>query len=160
MRFLAITETLAATERIQGSAFLRSLCADTLALYPPGNPPLPWVGYLAEEDGQLVGTCAFKSAPGPDGVEIAYFTFPEHERRGVATQMASRLVAIAEAHDVTLITAETLPQPGASTRILEKLGFRRMGSYTHPDDGEVWIWQYTPAADPAHRSREGTPDQD
>lgn len=50
--------------------------------------------------GRYVGACAFKSATTEIGVEIAYFTFPEFECKGIATQMARELVAIAESAGV------------------------------------------------------------
>lgn len=103
----------------------------------------PWVGYIARIDGGSVGTCAFKSPPADGRVEIAYFTFPEHEGRGVATRMASALIDIARQADPTVrITARTLPQQNASTRVLSKLGFVLAGTVQDPEDGEVWEWVY------------------
>lgn len=135
-----ITRELAASPEVQASDFLKELCAATVAMYPEGSPPLPWVGYLAEEQGVLVGTCAFKSPPEAGTVEIAYFTFPTHEGRGVATRMATSLVEIAGENGATRIKAQTLPERNASTRILEKLDFTLVGPAMHAEDGEVWEW--------------------
>lgn len=74
-------------------------------------------------------------------MEIAYFTFREHEGQGIATHMAQLLVNLASENGVVRIKAQTLPEPNASTRILEKLGFVFTGSVNHPEDGEVWEWQ-------------------
>lgn len=102
----------------------------------------PWIGYLVSEADDLVGTCAFKSAPAEGRVEIAYFTFPEHERKGVATRMVEKLLDLASAEDLSLvIAAQTLPEHGASTRILQKHGFVFWGSLQHPEDGLVWEWR-------------------
>jgi len=102
----------------------------------------PWIGYLASEDDVLVGTCAFKSAPKEGVVEIAYFSFPGHEGRGVATRMAQQLIDISHAADPSVtVIAQTLPAYGASTRVLQKLGFVCRRSLPHPDDGLVWEWQ-------------------
>lgn len=136
-----ITHELLASPRVQRSEFLKDLCAATIAIYPQVQPVLPWVGYLGEEDGEFVGTCAFKGPPDLGEVEIAYFTFPGHERRGVATRMAQHLVELARANGVTTIRAQTLPKVSASTRILEKLGFQCVGLISHPEDGEVWEWR-------------------
>ena len=38
------------------------------------------------------------------------------------------------------VTAQTLAESNASTRILEKLGFKRSRSLIHPEEGEVWEW--------------------
>ncbi len=135
-----ITMELAATPEVHDSAFLTQICESTLAMYSQSAPPLPWVGYLAEDQGVIVGTCAFKGPPASGAVEIAYFTFPEYEGRGVATSMAQHLIALAHEHGVERIRAQTLPEKGASTRILEKLGFTCVGPVHHPEDGEVWEW--------------------
>jgi RimJ/RimL family protein N-acetyltransferase len=102
----------------------------------------PWVGYLALENGSCVGTCGFKSPPTDNRVEIAYFTFPGNESKGIATRMASALIQIANntAPDVT-VAAQTLPEENASTSVLRKLKFRCLGSVEHPEDGLVWEWQ-------------------
>jgi [ribosomal protein S5]-alanine N-acetyltransferase len=114
------------------------------ALYSEIGFVRPWTGYLAVIDSLCVGTCGFKSPPVNGHVEIAYFTFPEYEGRGYATLMAQMLVEMARITDpnVTVI-AQTQPHNGASTRILEKIGFKLTGSIQHPEDGEVWEWEYT-----------------
>lgn len=83
----------------------RDVLGQTAALYLTVGFQQPWIGYLALLGGRIVGTCAFKSAPAGGRVEIAYFTFPEFERRGVATSMVRELVAIARANDPTLTVA-------------------------------------------------------
>ena len=114
----------------------------TAQLYKAVGYEPPWIGYLAVENGSCVGSCAFKSPPKNNRVEIAYFTFPGHESRGVATQMASALIRIAinKSPEVT-VAAQTLPQENASTSILKKLQFSFVGSVEHPEDGLVWEWQ-------------------
>jgi len=114
----------------------------TTQLYKAVGYEPPWVGYLAVENGSCVGSCAFKAPPQNNRVEIAYFTFPGNESRGVATRMASELVRIAtdEAPLVT-VAAQTLPEDSASTSILKKLQFRFVGAVEHPEDGLVWEWQ-------------------
>ncbi len=120
MNLVTITLELASSQRIQSSDFLKDLCASIIALYPNGSPVLPWAGYLAEEQGVFVGTCAFKTLPESGEVEIAYFTFPGHEGQSVATRMAQRLVDLATKNGVVRVKAQTLPERNASTRILEK----------------------------------------
>jgi RimJ/RimL family protein N-acetyltransferase len=95
---------------------------------------------------RIVGACGFKAQPSPDGkVEIAYFTFPGFEGQGFATGMANALVVRALASiDVAEVIAHTLPQEGASTRVLEKLAFLRAGERVDPEDGPVWRWRYGP----------------
>ena len=114
----------------------------TTQLYKAVGYEPPWVGYLALENGSVVGSCAFKSPPENNRVEIAYFTFPGHESRGVATRMASALVRIAiNKMPAVTVAAQTLPEEGASTSVLKKLQFRFVGAVEHPEDGLVWEWQ-------------------
>jgi RimJ/RimL family protein N-acetyltransferase len=114
----------------------------TVDLYRSRGYQPPWIGYLAGEAGRAVGTCAFASPPAEGSVEIAYFTFPGHEGRGVATAMARALIALARAADPSLtLVAYTLPKQSASTRILERLGFQCQGLHDHPEDGWVWAWR-------------------
>jgi RimJ/RimL family protein N-acetyltransferase len=119
-----------------------SICDATATMYQRTGFRRPWVGYLAVQDGQVVGTCAFKTPPHDGRVEIAYFTFHEHEGKGIATQMARLLVQLAQETDITFgIMAQTLPQENASTAILRKLGFDQIGMAHDSDVGEVWEWQ-------------------
>ncbi len=141
MEFTAITQELLTETQIQSSEFLSELCKATIAMYSNNSATLPWLGYLAQDNGTFVGTCAFKSPPQNAEVEIAYFTFPQHEGQGVATQMARWLTELAEKNGVKRVKAQTLPEKNASTRILEKLGFTFVGPTVHPDDGTIWEWQ-------------------
>lgn len=102
----------------------------------------PWIGYLALVGETPVGSCGFKSPPADGRVEIAYFTFPEFEGRGLASAMATELVALADRHKASLVVAaQTLPERNASHRVLEKLGFAHVATLEHPEDGTVWEWQ-------------------
>jgi RimJ/RimL family protein N-acetyltransferase len=122
----------------------RSVGEASVGVYRKTGFVRPWVGYLAEKDGRVVGTCAFKSPPQGGRVEIAYFTFPEHEGKGVATRMARRLVQIArDADQAVAVFAQTLPQENASTAVLRKLGFTRTGTAHDDEAGEVWEWTMT-----------------
>lgn len=110
------------------------------------RPRWPWGSYLAIEGSarRLVGTCGFKGNPDADGaVEIAYFTFPGEEGRGVATSIAARMVELASEATpaITLVRAHTLPEVNASGRVLTKNGFTRVGEVIDPEDGLVWRWE-------------------
>ncbi len=118
------------------------VCAQTAALYRSVGFTPPWVGYLALQGLQVVGTCAFSAAPKDGRVEIAYFTFPEFEGNGIATLMAKKLIEIAQAaDDHPMVFAQTLPVANASNSILKKLGFKFTGEVSHPEEGIVWEWQ-------------------
>jgi [ribosomal protein S5]-alanine N-acetyltransferase len=123
-----------------------TIAAATAGMLAAHPAPLPWVGYLALE-GDLrhtVGMCGFKGAPSAAGVaELAYFTFPGEEGRGIATAMASALVQVANGADPAAVAlcAHTLPARNASCRVLEKTGFTCIGPVIDPDDGPVWRWE-------------------
>lgn len=130
---------------------LHAVATQTLALFDrTGVRTQPWSGYLALDParGSIVGTCGFKEPPDSDGVvEIAYFTFPGFEGLGVASAMAAGLIECARsAPGVRRLRAHTLPERNASTRILEKLGFRWLGEVIDPEDGRVWRWERDPIA--------------
>ena len=123
---------------------LRGVAHQTLALFDrTGVTSQPWSGFLAVDrsSNTVVGTCSFVAPPDGDGVvEIAYFTFPAFEGRGVASAMAAATGAVG----VRRVRAYTLPEKSASTRVLEKTGFDCLGAVIHPEDGPVWRWERNP----------------
>jgi RimJ/RimL family protein N-acetyltransferase len=128
---------------------LRGVAEQTLALFQrTGVTTQPWSGFLSVDraSNTIVGTCCFVAPPDGEGVaEIAYFTFPGFEGRGVASAMAAGLVERARsAAGVRRLRAYTSPEKNASTRVLEKLGFRWLGDVIHPEDGPVWRWERDP----------------
>jgi RimJ/RimL family protein N-acetyltransferase len=127
-----------------------SVVASTVQLYERRGYVVPWVGYLAIEEGSCVGACGFTSPPAGGVVEIAYFTYPDFEGRGNATRMAQRLISIAHECDPSVrVIAHTLTEENASNHILKKLGFAFTGTVDHPEDGKIWEWSYEPKFNPA-----------
>ena len=127
---------------LEKSEALDSALAATSAMYDRVGFVPPWTGYLALERGICVGTCGFTGPPNNGEVEIAYFTFPGNEGVGVASRMASELLRIVRdrTHGLPKVCAHTLPEQGASTSILRKLGFVLEGEVVLPEDGTVWKW--------------------
>jgi RimJ/RimL family protein N-acetyltransferase len=125
----------------------RQVVEQTLTNVDGGSDESPWGGHLAVDDGSraVIGTCGFKSPPAEEAtVEIAYFTFPEYEGQGYATAMAGKLIEAARrSPEVRRITARTLPEPNASTRVLKKVGMGFAGEVIDPEDGRVWEWEIT-----------------
>ncbi|MFM9847587.1 MAG: GNAT family N-acetyltransferase [Hyphomicrobiaceae bacterium] len=117
-------------------------------LYSRTGAEAPWIGYLAQGTGHhVVGACGFKDRCRDGSVEIAYVTFPAHQRRGYGTAMTASLLNIALAQDdVREIRAHTLPAENASTIILRRAGFALTGPVHDPEDGEVWRWCFTRTA--------------
>ena len=121
---------------------VREVCAGTAQMYERNGFQPPWTGYLAQVDGVVCGSCAFKTAPQEGEVEIAYYSFPGHEGQGLATAMARELIALAAHADPGVrVTAQTLPEENASTAILRKLGLVMEAAIEHPEDGTVWQWK-------------------
>ena len=118
---------------------------DWLARLHAATAPSPWThgfSIVHRESGVIVGSCGFHGPPTTDGiVEIAYGVAPDHQGKGYATEAAQALVdfAFADAR-VRTVWAHTRPAPSASTRVLTKCGFRRIGEVDHPEDGLVWRW--------------------
>ena len=126
--------------------YLDSVVDAHIALYEKTGASAPWIAYLARLTAtrEFVGVCSFKDKLTGGRVEIAYYTFPPYEGQGYGKAMAGQLVDLALRHpDVTEVTAETLPQESASTRILRRLNFRHVGSAVDADEGEVWTWVLT-----------------
>jgi ribosomal-protein-alanine N-acetyltransferase len=141
MNLIPILKNEMESQSLQQNELAVSVCSQVLKMYERTQPSFPWLGYLLETDSVIVGSCAFKSPPKAGRVEIAYFTFPEFEGRGFATEMAKQLLKIAAATDSNVqVYAQTLPVNSASTKILERLGFTLSGSVNHSEDGLVWEW--------------------
>jgi len=105
----------------------------------------PWIhgfSLVLQSSGAVVGRCGFKGPPEDGIVEIAYGVSPEHQGKGYATEAAEALVSYALRDDqVRTVRAHTLPQANASTRVLTKCGFRRVGEVMDPEDVLVWRWE-------------------
>jgi ribosomal-protein-alanine N-acetyltransferase len=106
----------------------------------------PWrhgFAVVHRDDRLVIGCVGFKGPPDGDGlVEIAYGIVPLYQGRGLATEGAAAGVRFAfEDQAVRVVRAHTLPTPNASTRVLTKCGFTRLGEVVDPDDGPVWRWE-------------------
>ncbi|MFK7904543.1 MAG: GNAT family N-acetyltransferase [Chitinophagales bacterium] len=91
----------------------------------------------------LVGSCGYKGAPSEAGmVEIGYEVAEIYRNRGLATEIAKLLVQQAFEDDkVKIIQAHTIEEANASTRVLEKCGFKKVGSFEDEEEGLVWKWE-------------------
>ena len=122
------------------------LSADWLARLHASTSADPWtLGFsmVHLDSDTVVGTCGFKGPPAAHGVvEIAYGVSPEYQGKGYATEAAQSLTDYAfSSGNVRVVRAHTRPEPNASTRVLTKCGFRRIGEVIDPEDGLVWRWE-------------------
>jgi RimJ/RimL family protein N-acetyltransferase len=121
--------------------FLKELVDNTMEYYNKIGFIMPWVSYLVKDNNNYIGICSFKGNPTNNIVEIAYCTHPNYENRGYATKMCKKLVEIAHNENKKIkLTARTLPELTASTKVLEKNGFINNGIISDTDDGSVYEW--------------------
>jgi [ribosomal protein S5]-alanine N-acetyltransferase len=132
----------------ENSEFINNpLCQETLPFsvdyYKVVGFSPPWICYYARQDGELVGSAAFKGRPVNGVVEIAYSTFDNFRKQGFGATICQKLVELSLKTDSSVrITARTLPETNYSTRILEKNNFKCLGVVEDSDDGLVWEWEY------------------
>lgn len=120
----------------------RDVMEGTVNLYAHEGFEPPWVGYLADWDGDVVGACAFLSPPREGRVEISCQTFAGFSGRGLATEMTRQLVQRARAADPEIeILAQTEAPDGAPVHLLKKLGFVHDTVAAHPGGVRVWQWR-------------------
>lgn len=107
----------------------------------------PWrfgFAVIHKIDNILIGMGGFPGALDFDGVvEIAYGIAPAYQRKGYATEIANVLIDFASRdRRVKIIRAHTLTEPNASTRVLERCGFKKIGETIDPENNlSVWRWE-------------------
>jgi [ribosomal protein S5]-alanine N-acetyltransferase len=126
--------------------FLRAASPDFVAQLQEATAPDPWkFGFAIVHTAEtlVIGMCGFAGPPGADGAaEIAYSIAPEFQGKGYATEAAETLVGFASnSGRVTKVCAYTLLEINASTRVLEKCGFRKIGEITDLEGNQVWRWE-------------------
>lgn len=107
-----------------------------------------WWSYVIvhREDIRVIGTCGFKGPPDLEGrVEIGYEIAESYWSKGYATEAAQALCQFAFAEPgVKAVTASTLAEENASTKLLRKLGFLFVRESMDIEDGRIWEWKLTP----------------
>ena len=98
--------------------------------------------FIHTEDNALIGHGGFKGKANDAGmVEMGYAIVSHYNGRGLATEAAQGLIDYAFSHPhIKTVDAHTLAEPNASTRVLEKVGMKHVGTAQDPDVGEVWHW--------------------
>jgi ribosomal-protein-alanine N-acetyltransferase len=123
-------------------------CLPILAVYPAFYKKVgytkPWIGYFfSNSNNEMIGAGGYKGKPKEGTIEIAYTTFKEFEGKGFGTEICRQLVMLSKQTDSSLrITARTLTNNNASTKILNKNGFVFIGTVHDEEDGDVWEWEY------------------
>jgi len=143
MQLLPVKQTIEENEQFVSDPLCTATLNMCIEFYKKIGFNPPWICYYAEENGQLVGSAAFKGKPVNKTVEIAYGTMEDQRQKGIGTKICKHLVELSLATDPSVrITARTLPEHNFSTKILEKNNFILLGMIDDPEDGDVWEWEY------------------
>ena len=141
MELKAIELNVDKTENMYGSDDCQLLLKVYDEYYQKIGYNLPWIGYFVINENKIVGSCGFKGKPEEGKVEIAYWTFEQYERRGIASFSCKELIRIAHQSDPTIVlTATTAPEHNASTKILQKNGFTFTEVVQDDEIGDAWLW--------------------
>lgn len=97
----------------------------------------------------LIGVGGLKGPPVDGTVEIGYSVATSAQRLGLATEAVQGLIDAVAERGATTARAETLPELGASIRVLEKLGF----SPAEPSRGGLIAFELRPIKQPSLTSR-------
>jgi len=94
---------------------------------------------IEKETGQLAGRFSLKPASScglTGGTELGYRLYPACWGRGLATEGARALIALAFEHlHLDRVVATTMAGNTGSWRVLEKCGLRRVRTFYYPDAG-------------------------
>jgi ribosomal-protein-alanine N-acetyltransferase len=126
--------------------FLLAGSADFMARLRVATEPDPWnfgFAVLHKIDNCMIGFASFTGPPDSNGfVEIAYGIAAAYQGKGYATEAAAALVDFASRNNrVTKVCAHTLPETNASTHVLEKCGFKKIGETIDSENNLVWRWE-------------------
>ncbi len=97
---------------------------------------------VRRESGAMIGHIGFHGPPGvnarreADAVEVGYTVFPDHRRRGYATEAVHGLLAYARENGVHRFVASVGPENEPSLRLVRGLGFVEVGRHWDEEDGE------------------------
>jgi [ribosomal protein S5]-alanine N-acetyltransferase len=113
---------------------------DALAGEPSESPWGPRL-FVTGEPPELVGWGGFKGPPRDGVVELGYEIADSRRERGLATAAVRAMLSEAFADPgVVAVIAHTLPERNASTRVLEKTGFRFEAVVRQ---GGATVWRFT-----------------
>jgi RimJ/RimL family protein N-acetyltransferase len=89
-------------------------------------------------DGEAIGMAGLVKRDFLENVDLGYAFLPRGRGQGFATEASRACIALArEQFGIRRLAAITAPENTASIRVLEKLGFRQVGTVQFPDDGDL-----------------------
>jgi len=132
--------------------------------YAEGAGALQWGSsfFMVNAPLTLVGIGGFKGAPSAEGfVEVGYSLAPAYRGRGLATSAVRELIVRAfAAPEVHAVDATTLAEGNPSTRVLERIGFVRIGTREEHEVGPLWQWRLTRSLAVQSRQHDAWPRSD
>lgn len=146
IELIPINEKREENEELLNNPLCREIIYMTIDFHKKVGFAPPWIGYLAKQNDDLVGSAGFKGPPINGTVEIAYGTFEQYRKQGIGTAICRALVDLAlKTNPFIKITVRTISEENFSARILEKNNFTCIGTVNDPEDGEVWEWVFNPS---------------
>jgi [ribosomal protein S5]-alanine N-acetyltransferase len=126
--------------------FSQEDCQNILRMWEEYYPQIgfnpPWNGYFILKNEEVVGSCAIIKSE--NTAEISYMTFKQHEGKGIATQACKKLIEIGQsAEPLIQLMAKTAPEQNASTKILERNGFKYSRVVQDHEIGDAWEWLHS-----------------
>lgn len=108
-----------------------------------GGESPEWGPHLVfDDDGALVGNGGWKGPPIEGTAELGYAVAPSRRGKGIATAVVQTLIRRGHTTGVRLVRAHTLAEESASTSVLRRCGFRKVGEFVDADEGRVWRWEF------------------
>jgi RimJ/RimL family protein N-acetyltransferase len=104
-----------------------------------------WVyGMFAPGGDEVLGGCGLYPRVGPNAVEIGYWLAAGHTGRGLATEAAGALTALAFAHlAVDQVEIRCEHRNAASARVPERLGYQPADAATAWGAPDLMVWRMT-----------------
>jgi len=98
---------------------------------------------LRKADGVKMGICGLYDRDGVDGIDIGFAFLPQFEGQGFAFEAAMAVKHLAfERFGLKELKAITTQQNRVSQKLLEKIGMKKAGTMTLPNDSEeLWLYQ-------------------
>jgi RimJ/RimL family protein N-acetyltransferase len=131
------------SSRLEQGALPPAFVAErSLVLFANGQPE-PWsTSFLIvrNQDEKIVGACGFKTAPTNGQVEVGYGVSAAARGQGAATKALELLVTMAFNAGVKSVLAEVVPENHASAKVVERNGFRQIGSQNDKNGEYVVQW--------------------
>lgn len=96
---------------------------------------------MLKDGAVLVGSGGFKGGPLEGAVEVGYEIAPEFQGQGFATEAIRAMIEHAFSfEDVLVVQAQTLAEPNASTRVLEKVRMLMVETIEDSEEDPTWRW--------------------